>query len=70
MTIKRGDVVAYWQEPDAPLKAISEPYSFNGQQVVTLQRVARKKVDRKQGIYAVDGLIPYTKKQEEGQCKN
>lgn len=30
MNVKRGDIVAWWQEPHVPLKVISDPFPFNG----------------------------------------
>lgn len=30
MDVKRGDVVAWWQEPHVPLKVISDPYLYGG----------------------------------------
>lgn len=44
MNVKRGDVVAWWQEPHKPLKVMSDPYSFNGKETVTVQRVCKKRL--------------------------
>ena len=44
VNVKRGDVVAWWQEPGRPLKVMSDPYSFNGKETVTVQRVCKKRL--------------------------
>lgn len=30
MNVKRGDIVAWWQEPHVPLKVISDPFRYGG----------------------------------------
>lgn len=52
MDIKRGDIVSYWREPGVPLKVISEPYIFNGQEIVTARKIAKKKTKGSRGCIA------------------
>ena len=62
--ISRGDIVAYWREPGVPLTVISDPYEFDGKQVVTARKVAKKKSERQHGMYCVNALVPYNKQKE------
>ena len=65
MNVKRGDVVAWWQEPHKPLKVMSDPYSFNGKETVTVQRVCKKKADRQQMLVLTSALVPYREEVNE-----
>lgn len=65
MNVKRGDIVAWWQEPHKPLKVMSAPYIFNGKETVTVQRVCKKKADRQQALFLTSALVPYQKEVNE-----
>lgn len=64
MNIKRGDIVEYLKQPGIPLKVMSEPYMFNGQLIVTARKVSKKKSERQQGLYCINALATYNKREE------
>lgn len=57
--VKRGDDVAYCKEPGRKLKAISDPWMYGTQLVITARTCERSAKQRTCGIYAVEALVPY-----------
>ena len=51
--INKGDIVEYRGQL---LKVISDPYVFQGREVVTCVTIEKKKTDVRGGIYAVNSL--------------
>ena len=62
--VKRGDDVAYCKEPGRKLKAISDPWQYGTQLVITARTCERSAAKRTCGIYAVDALVPWAGKTE------
>ncbi len=66
--VKRGAIVAWRREPWKPLVCVSDPYDFNGQQVVTYRTCERAKSARSYGMCVVEALVPYS--EQKGGVEN
>lgn len=60
LDVKRGAIVAYRKEPWKKLVCVSDPYDFNGQQVVTYRTCEKSKNARGYGMCVVEALVPYS----------
>lgn len=58
--IKRGNIVAHWNNEEDPMKIISDPYSYDGRLVVTVL-TDRLRTGRfaGQAICDIDHIVPY-----------